>query len=148
MAQRFSDANVEKGSLSIFSLKLFFSLTISIQFDLDEIRSDFSSMRSLGMSLVRIFLLWEDFQPTPTQICNLDKLVLVSKEASLAGLILDVTFFTGHMSGPNWIPSWMLIRDAPKPQGVMQVISNGEIVNCGYRNPYTDGNSSPLFCFF
>jgi endo-1,4-beta-mannosidase len=99
--------------------------------------------------LVRIFLLWEDFQPHPNGlVCNLEKLVLVNKEAERRELILDVTFFTGHMSGPNWIPAWMLLKDAPKPAGVMQVISNGETLSCGYKNPYVDGEKFDLNCVF
>ncbi len=104
----------------------------------DEIRADFSTMKHFGLSLVRVFLLWEDFQPTATEVASVDKLLKVADLAAAEGLKLDVTFFTGHMSGPNWIPSWMLLRDEPLPAGVMQVISGGETLRCGYRNPYTD----------
>ena len=31
------------------------------------------------------------------------------------GLGLDVTFFTGHMSGPNWAPPWLLGGNEPVP---------------------------------
>jgi endo-1,4-beta-mannosidase len=57
--------------------------------------------------------------------------------AASLDLALDVTFFTGHMSGPNWAPAWMLRRDWPVPPGVKQVVSGQEVVNCGYLNPYT-----------
>jgi endo-1,4-beta-mannosidase len=65
------------------------------QFDLKEIKSDFIQMRDLGLKLVRIFLLWEDFQPSPTEVRNVDKLLLVNQEANAQGLMLDITFFTG-----------------------------------------------------
>jgi endo-1,4-beta-mannosidase len=32
----------------------------------------------------------------------------------------------------------MLLRDQPMPPGVRQVVSAGEVVNCGYINPYAD----------
>ncbi len=34
-------------------------------FEEAEVREEFAIIRSLGMRYVRIFLLWEDFQPTP-----------------------------------------------------------------------------------
>ena len=33
-------------------------------FDADEVRQEFALIRDLGMSVVRIFLLWDDWQPT------------------------------------------------------------------------------------
>src|SRR5690606_6793720 len=53
------------------------------------------------------------------------------------GLGLDVTFFTGHMSGPNWAPRWLL-SDAPGDRSRLQVVSAGTVVQRGYRNPYSD----------
>jgi endo-1,4-beta-mannosidase len=103
-----------------------------------EIAHDFRQMNELGMRLVRIFLLWEDFQPSPTTVACMDKLNTVADLAVAAGLRLDVTFFTGHMSGPSWIPEWMLLPGEPMPPGVLQVVSGGRLVNCGHRNPYTD----------
>ncbi len=38
----------------------------------------------------------------------LDNLVKVADIAAENGLGLNVTFFTGHMSGPNWGPRWLL----------------------------------------
>ena len=35
-------------------------------FERDEVAEEFDVIAGLGMRLVRIFLLWEDFQPTPT----------------------------------------------------------------------------------
>ena len=58
--------------------------------------------------------------------------------AANLGLSLDVTFFTGHMSGPSWAPGWMLRPDLPVPPWVPQVVSGGRVVDCGYANMYTD----------
>ena len=57
--------------------------------------------------------------------------------AAERGLGLDVTFFTGHMSGPNWAPSWLLGGDEPVPDG-RQVVSGADQDAGRYRNPYTD----------
>ncbi|NUM47056.1 MAG: hypothetical protein HUU38_20340 [Anaerolineales bacterium] len=109
-------------------------------FDPAEVREEFTIIRDLGLTIVRIFLLWEDFQPTPDTINPqaLDDLVTVADIAAELDLKLNVTFFTGHMSGPNWIPSWMLLPDEPMPAHVKQVVSDEKIVNCGYRNPFSD----------
>ena len=109
-------------------------------FDLDEVHEEFAIIRDLGLTLVRIFLLWEDFQPAPDTITPqaLDNLQAVADIAAEIGLRLNVTFFTGHMSGPNWIPGWMLLPDQPMPSHVNQVVSNNKVVNCGYRNPFSD----------
>ena len=34
-------------------------------FDEAEVREEFALIKELGLSLVRIFLLWDDFQPAP-----------------------------------------------------------------------------------
>jgi endo-1,4-beta-mannosidase len=109
------------------------------QFDAGEVREEFSLIRELGLSLVRIFLLWEDFQPAPDRVSTrtLDCLGVVCDIAADLQLMLDVTFFTGHMSGPNWAPSWMLERDKPLPPRVRQLVSDKTAVDCGYFNPFS-----------
>ena len=109
-------------------------------FDTDEVREEFGLIRDLGMRLVRIFLLWDDWQPTPDTVntAALNHLGTVLDIAHELGLKLDITFFTGHMSGPNWSPGWLLETGAPLPPRVMQLVSGGQVVDCGYRNPYTD----------
>jgi endo-1,4-beta-mannosidase len=109
-------------------------------FDAAEVREEFSVIKELGLTLVRIFLLWEDWQPAPTRISQiaLGHLEQVCNIAADLGLLLDVTFFTGHMSGPSWAPSWMLRQGLPMPPGVRQVVSGQRPVNCGYANPFTD----------
>ena len=111
-------------------------------FDRGEVREEFAIIREYGMSLVRIFLLWDDWQPEPdgVSLACLDHLTTVCEAAVDNGLQLDVTFFTGHMSGPNWAPRWLLggaPSQVPSPH-VRQVISGGKVVKSGYRNPLTD----------
>lgn len=110
------------------------------QFDTAEVREEFDIIRELGLHVVRIFLLWDDWQPTPTTVNEsaLGHLEQVCDIATERGLQLDITFFTGHMSGPSWTPRWMLRNDLPVPQGVRQVVTGREIVDYGYVSPFTD----------
>ncbi len=108
-------------------------------FDRDEVAEEFDIIAGLGLRLVRMFLLWEDFQPTPEAVSPeaLAHLETVCDVAAERGLGLDVTFFTGHMSGPNWAPTWLLGGDEPVAGG-RQVISGSDRDAGPYRNPYTD----------
>ncbi len=110
-------------------------------FDPIEVADEFDVIAAAGMDVVRIFLLWDDWQPEPDVVSGecLDHLGVVGDVAAARGLGLDVTFFTGHMSGPNWAPRWLLDPAAgyPSPH-VRQVVSRGGVVNTGYRNPYHD----------
>jgi endo-1,4-beta-mannosidase len=111
-------------------------------FDRDEVEDEFDLIASLGMTVVRIFLLWDDWQPTPGSISpdRLRDLGVVLDGAAQRGLGLDVTFFTGHMSGPNWSPGWLLDPHAsghPSPF-VRQVVSGGTVVDSAYRNMFHD----------
>jgi endo-1,4-beta-mannosidase len=107
-------------------------------FDAGEVCEEFSIIHELGLTLVRIFLLWEEFQPAPDEISTsrLKNLTSVCDIAANLHLKLDVTFFTGHMSGPNWVPTWMLYGD--KPKYIRQVVSRGNIVDSGYLNQFID----------
>jgi len=109
-------------------------------FDAGEVREEFALIRDLGMNVVRIFLLWDDFQPAPDAVSAhaLADLVTVADTAADLGLGLDVTFFTGHMSGPNWSPRWLLNNSKRLPRRVRQLVSGGQVIKRGYRNPYTD----------
>lgn len=108
-------------------------------FDAQEVDEEFALIASLGLELVRIFLLWDDWQPQPNEVSQrcLDDLEAVCDLAVRHGLRLDLTFFTGHMSGPNWAPSWLL-SDAPSDASRLQVVSGGGVVDLGYRNPFSD----------
>src|SRR6266576_5941462 len=81
-------------------------------FDEDEFARDAARIRAAGFDSIRIFLLWNDFQPAPDRIStdNLGNLARVADIAAAEGLSLIVTFFTGHMSGANWLPPWALAR--------------------------------------
>jgi endo-1,4-beta-mannosidase len=93
-------------------------------FDAEEVRDEFSTIRSLGLTHVRIFLLWESFQPTPDQVDAdaLRHLRTVCDIAADLGLLIQVTFFTGHMSGPNWAPSWLIDRSRRRAPGDRQLV--------------------------
>lgn len=109
-------------------------------FEEAEVRQEFALIRDLGLTLVRIFLLWDDWQPAPDSVNleALDNLGKVVAAAADSGLQLDVTFFTGHMSGPNWAPGWMLLPDELPAPHARQLVSGGRVVDCAYRNPYAD----------
>jgi endo-1,4-beta-mannosidase len=108
-------------------------------FERDEVAEEFDLIAGLGLRLVRIFLLWEDFQPTPDVISEqaLADLEVVCDVAAARDLGLDVTFFTGHMSGPNWAPAWLL-GGAEPVAGDRQVVSGTDLDAGPYRTPYSD----------
>ena len=113
------------------------------EFDHLEVEEEFSIISDIGIDIVRIFLLWEDFQPTPDSInsISLSNLKTVADIAENKSLKLNITFFTGHMSGPNWIPSWMLNNTKIPAPYINQVISDNKIKSKndgGYRNMYED----------
>jgi endo-1,4-beta-mannosidase len=108
-------------------------------FDADEVANDFTLIRSLGLDVVRIFLLWDDWQPTPDSVDE-DCLAALGVTLDLAvahGLKLDITFFTGHMSGPNWAPGWLL-RDGPRDPGPLPrtLVSGGVRTKMSYHNMF------------
>jgi endo-1,4-beta-mannosidase len=97
------------------------------EFDPGEVRDEFAVIRHLGLSHVRIFLLWESFQPAPNRVSAdaLRDLETVCDIAAELGLQLEVTFFTGHMSGPNWAPPWLIDRSRPLRPDDRQVVNLG-----------------------
>jgi len=112
-------------------------------FDAGEVREEFAIIKEIGLNVVRLFLLWDDFQPEPTSVAKdkLNNLVTVADIAAEYGLGLDVTFFTGQMSGPNW--STRCLLGGPLPPSAHQhwlrdVVSNGKKVDQGYRNMFHD----------
>jgi len=110
-------------------------------FDAGEVREEFAIIHDLGLKVVRLFLLWDDFQPTPDSVSPtcLKNLETVADIAVDNGLGLDVTFFTGHMSGPNWSPGWLLDANGRVPtRDQRQVVSGGKLVSGGYRSPFHD----------
>lgn len=81
-------------------------------FDRAEVDRDFATIAAAKCDSVRIFLLWDDFQPAADRVSHvaLSRLVEVADIAAARGLRLVPTLFTGHMSGANWIPAWALGR--------------------------------------
>lgn len=112
-------------------------------FDAGEVREEFAVIKEIGLNVVRLFLLWDDFQPEPTSVAKdkLDHLVTVADIAAEYGLGIDLTFFTGHMSGPNWSPRWLLGGDLPPAahqDWLRDVVSEGKRTDKGYRNMFHD----------
>jgi endo-1,4-beta-mannosidase len=108
------------------------------RFDPADVESDFERFAAAGLDSVRMFLLWEDFQPDARRV-NRDmvgRLVAVADAADRAGLELMSTLFTGHMSGVNWIPPWAL--GGTERDERFRVMSGGRIVGDGIRNWYAD----------
>src|SRR3954453_18771430 len=93
-------------------------------FDAGEVRDEFAMIRDLGLTHVRFFLLWESFQPTPQSVSPtaLRDLRTVCDIAAETGLLLQPTFFTGHMSGPNWAPDWLL-SDQPRRKNELRLVN-------------------------
>src|SRR5512141_1945342 len=112
-------------------------------FEADEVREEFAIIKDIGLNVVRVFLLWDDFQPEPTSVSReaVENLVKVADAAADSGLRLDLTFFTGHMSGPNWSPRWLLGGPLPPEahrQWLRAVVSERKRTDLGYRNMFHD----------
>jgi endo-1,4-beta-mannosidase len=107
-------------------------------FDASEVATDFARIAASGLDSVRVFLTWEDFQPSPDRVDRtmLDRLVVVADLARESELALMPTLFTGHMSGVNWIPPWAL--GGPDGDDRFRVIAGGEVAETGLRNWFTD----------
>ncbi len=111
-------------------------------FDSREVQEEFAIIAALGMKIVRIFLLWDDWQPTPDSVSPecLKNLATVCDIAAGLGLVLNITFFTGHMSGPNWSPKWLLDANTLNTTG-RDFVSGGVKVSQGYRNYFSDSTA-------
>ena len=109
-------------------------------FEVSEVAADFRRMAASGFDSVRIFLTWEDFQPTPSRVDTtmVARLVSTLDEARHAGLAVMPTLFTGHMSGVNWIPEWALGNEAGDAR--FRVVSGGRVVASRIANWYTDAS--------
>jgi len=108
-------------------------------FDLSEVATDFARIVACGLDSVRLFLTWEDFQPTRHEVNGemLDRLVAVADLAERDGLAIVPTLFTGHMSGVNWVPGWAL--GGSERDDRFRVVSDGRVVSrAGLRNWYAD----------
>jgi endo-1,4-beta-mannosidase len=107
-------------------------------FNRADVAEDFARISAAGLDSVRIFLLWEDFQPAPDTVDReaLEKLVAVVDLAGELGLAVIPTLFTGHMSGVNWVPAWAL--GGSDGDARFRVVSRGRVVDAGLRNWYVD----------
>lgn len=107
-------------------------------FDRAEVEGEFAEIKALGLQVARIFLLWEDFQPAPDRVSDraLADLGTVLDVAREAGIQVMPTFFTGHMSGINWWPSWAL-SDREDPAGMLRM-ADGEYTARVGRDVYAD----------
>jgi endo-1,4-beta-mannosidase len=108
------------------------------RFDAAEVKRDFAEIRSAGFDSVRIFLLWEDFQPHPLRISSqaIGRLVTVADIAFARSLSLVPTFFTGHMSGVNWIPEWALESLSGRQR--FRIVAGNRVVKAAPRNWFVD----------
>jgi endo-1,4-beta-mannosidase len=109
-------------------------------FDAGEVREEFAVMREIGLNVVRLFLMWDDFQPEPDKVSAtaLKDLETVCDIAAENGFGLDITFFTGHMSGPNWPPRWLVGGPLPHLSWIRQIMAAGKLTDKGYRNMFHD----------
>ena len=103
------------------------AMTWWADFDAGEVREEFAVIRDLGLTHVRVFLLWESFQPSLDRVDPgaIRDLRTVCDIAAGLGLLIQVTFFTGHMSGPNWAPPWLIDRSRAPIAGDRQVVGLG-----------------------
>ena len=108
------------------------------EFDRATIDEDMAIINGLGLSCIRIFLLWEDFQPTPKNVpaAMLDRLVQLLEVADGKNLKVVVTLFAGHICGLTWLPPWMLLASADRNQS--PIFSSGKIRFNRIRNPYAE----------
>jgi hypothetical protein len=105
-------------------------------FDPTTIREDMATIADLGCSCLRIFLLWEDFQPHPRR-CSVPVLTHLVKLMEIAGdrgLKVMPTLFTGYAVGLIWLPSWMLL--ASDAEAAREVFSLGKVRSLKPKNPY------------
>lgn len=108
------------------------------KFDATLVRRDFSLLAEYKFKLIRIFLMWEDFQPEIKTIPakTLSALVKVADIAYDLKVKILPTFFCGHMSGLNWVPYWMV--ESGKEKGKYRIISLESVREGKIRNMYAD----------
>jgi endo-1,4-beta-mannosidase len=116
-------------------------------FDRAQLAGDLARIASAGFDSVRIFLQWEDFQPTPFRVDegSVANLIATLDEAAKVELDVMPTLFTGHMSGVNWIPTWALGEEAADRR--FRIVAGGRVVPSRLANWYTDatiGNAQTL----
>jgi hypothetical protein len=108
------------------------------EFDKAVMDQDVAIISGLGLSCIRIYLLWEDFQPTPKTVpaVMLERLVELLEMAEEKNIKVVVTLFTGHICGLNWLPPWMLLASADPNQS--PVFSLGKVRFNRIKSPYAE----------
>jgi len=108
------------------------------EFDKAVMDQDVAIISGLGLSCIRIHLLWEDFQPTPKTVpaAMLERLVELLEMAEEKNIKVVVTLFTGHICGLNWLPPWMLLASADPNQS--PVFSLGKVRFNRIKSPYAE----------
>lgn len=103
-----------------------------------EVEDDFARLAACGFAVVRLFLLWEAFQPSPDRVSAeaLRHLEQTMDIAQRHDLRVMPTLFCGHMSGANWLPAWMLMPGSAR--GRFPVVCQGRVRRAIPRNPYTE----------
>jgi hypothetical protein len=98
------------------------------RFDLEAVRSELARVAEAGFGCLRFFLLWEAFQPRPDLIraSALRDLELFADAAAGAGLRLQPTLFTGHMSGANWLPEFATRAASGPPRRFSTLVAGEE----------------------
>ncbi len=108
------------------------------EFDLPSLQRDFLLGAECGLDLMRLFLLWEDFQPeiNRVSVTSLKDLVRVADLSQDCRIRILPVFFCGHICGVNWLPSWMV--ESGKGEGRYPVFSMGKVRKGRVRGMYSD----------
>jgi endo-1,4-beta-mannosidase len=108
------------------------------RFNSAQVKRDFSTLAEYRFEAVRIFLLWEDFQPEPQTVSvrALDHLVQVADMAQDCRLRILPTFFCGHLRGLNWIPEWLV--EPGKAKGDVPICIHEKMYAGRIRNPFAE----------
>lgn len=109
------------------------------RFDGDGVRRDFEALSSAEIDCVRVFAMWEAFQPEATRVSqgSLDNLRVVLDHAADLEMRVQVTLFTGHMSGANWLPPFAT-ESTDDPDARFVTITEGRSGARKALNPFHD----------
>lgn len=118
------------------------------RFNIDEIGEDMARIKALGLDVVRLFLMWEAFQPAPNAMDEtaLRRFDAVMERIAGAGLQAMPTLFCGHMSGVNWLPAWTLERTPS--EGRFRTVTNDAVVDRAIGDFYADPELLAAQTFF
>jgi hypothetical protein len=117
-------------------------------FDKSTVQNDVAVISDLGLSCIRTFLIWEDFQPAPKNVSmtKLDYLVDILEMAAVRNLKVMVSLFTGYANGMTWLPPWMLLSSTA--ERVVPVFSMDKVRFNRPRNFYSDPEVIEAQIFF